>query len=226
MSTTESDGLLDRSILTLPIALPGAVRQEIITRLWTSPQRLDIEAEPHVYQAYFEYYENACATFLEDEHAARTHWDIVRIVSYLNSNGSEEKSKIRTQLCHAYPHLSNDSRRMDNSIELAARLWLMINIRSSTSIVSRSSLIWPESSSLAEVIRARFGTIPPFRPTSKLTFSRLFNVCNLERIGGFRILWTDNLLDHLALDDDGMNKAVYVYYHVTVLQHLRLSIMP
>ena len=224
MSTTDPPSLLDQSILSLPTDLPSAVKQEIIARLWTSPQRFD--TEPDVYRAYFEYYEDACATFLEDEHAARTHWDIVRIAAYLNRNGSEEKSKIRTNLSHSYPHLSNDSQKMDNSIELATRLWLMINIRNSTSNMSRSSLIWPESSSLAEVIRSRFGTVPPSRPMSKLTFSRLFNACNLERIGGFRILWTDNLLDHLSLDDDGMNKAVYVYYHVTILQSLRQSIMP
>jgi hypothetical protein len=224
MSTIVPAPLLDQSVPTLPRALPRAVKQEIIARLWTSPQRFDID--PDIYQAYFEYYEDACATFLGDEHAARTHEDIVRIVAYLNSNGSEEKSKIRTNLSHAYPHLSNNVQRMDNSIELATRLWLMINIRSSTSNVSRSSLIWPESSSLAEVIRSRFGVIPPSHPMSKLTFSRLFNAYNLERIGGFRILWTDNLLDHLALDDDGMSKAVYVYYHVAILRNLKQSIMP
>ena len=39
---------------------------------------------------------------------------------------------------------------------------------------------------------------------------------NLERIGGFEIVWTDHLADHLFLDED--LGTIKVYHHAYVLQ--------
>jgi len=46
--------------------------------------------------------------------------------------------------------------------------------------------------------------------------NKIFTARNIDRIGGIRIRWTNNLADHLRLsDDDG---AVFIFHHASFLK--------
>ncbi len=105
-----------------------------------------------------------------------------------------------------------------NSIFLAVRLWLMLNVTSPgihAFTPGRSSLEWTDDQSLDNFISACF-------PLSECTSARpsqwpySLNAYNLERVGGFVIVWTDNLADHLYLNEDLGH--IHVYHHAQVLR--------
>jgi len=117
-----------------------------------------------------------------------------------------------------YPFCDPASAR--DSIFLAVRLWLMPNVGSlstDTFIPGRTSLEWLEHQSLDQFINSNF---PLLELGSKLSqWPSSLNAYNLERIGGFKIFWTDHIADHLYLNED--MDTISVYHHVQVLRGLQ-----
>ena len=80
---------------------------------------------------------------------------------------------------------------------------------------------WPETSSLVEVVqslrrRAPYGAVAPQQ------FPEVFNAFDMKRMAGFEIRWTDNLSNHLCID----GKVIWLYYHVSALIRMEMSIPP
>jgi hypothetical protein len=50
-----------------------------------------------------------------------------------------------------------------------------------------------------------------------IKLEKSFNALNVQRIGGIKIWWTNNLADHLRMMDD--DKAVFVFHHASFLEH-------
>ena len=67
------------------------------------------------------------------------------------------------------------------------------------------------------MIAAHFSFHPP-NALEKPRWPYMLNGRILERIGNFKIVWTDDLQDHLLLDED--DKPIRVYHHATVLAAL------
>lgn len=125
---------------------------------------------------------------------------------------------LQLPLRHRFPYCDPVSAR--NSVSLAVRLWLMLNVTSSSIHAftpGRSSSEWTDGQSLDTFIEACF-------PPCEYTTARLsqwpycLNAYNLERVGGFVIVWTDDLADHLYLNEDLGH--IHVYHHVQVLRGL------
>jgi hypothetical protein len=104
----------------------------------------------------------------------------------------------------------------------------MINVDTAASHDSlrlSTTIPWPDDCSLASVIAHRLKRRSCSSSRNKTRCSKLLKADSLEKIGGFQICPTDNLLDHLLVDDDDdAKKAVYVFYHVSVLQALQDSV--
>ena len=106
----------------------------------------------------------------------------------------------------------------ENAIYLTVSLWLMISPASPdlVSFPGRSILSWNKNDSLDVFIEKTF----PRSPTkSPLQWPQSFNLHNLDRIGGFEIIWTNHLPDHLYLNDD--MRTISVFHHASVLQGLQ-----
>jgi hypothetical protein len=61
-------------------------------------------------------------------------------------------------------------------------------------------------------------------PNCDLEFSGFFTLCDMDRLAGLTIRWTDNLLSHLLvrkLREPGFTTTVLVFHHATVLAHLK-----
>lgn len=198
----------------------GPGLEAIVTAFWARQSSKNLSES---FQAYLLYYKNQCQFEIQSDHSAKSLRDIEKIVAHINQNPTVPKDELRRSLNAKYQHFSDNADHMSNSIELAVRLWLMVNIRTlstSKAINLDTSLSWPESASISDVARSYF-----LGPTSrhgwlrtKQRFSRLLTVHNLEKIGGFHIEWTDNLIDHLRLRN---NDAVCLYYHVEILRRMK-----
>ena len=78
---------------------------------------------------------------------------------------------------------------------------------------------WPDTSSLVDVVQSLRRRAPPGIVATR-HFPQVFNAFDMKRMAGFEIRWTDNLSDHLCLDQ----KVIRLYYHVSVLMRMELSI--
>lgn len=132
---------------------------------------------------------------------------------------TEESTSGQLQLSLRYRFSHCDLASATNSIFLTVRLWLMINVGSSallTIFPGRSSPEWEEDQSLDNFIDSCFPASEWGPRLSQWPFS--LNSFNLERIGGFELVWTDHLADHLYLNED--LGTISVYHHVQVLRGL------
>ena len=112
--------------------------------------------------------------------------------------------------------------KLSNSIELAVRLWLMVdiqNVKPGAYQTLHTAWPWPDASSLIDVVQSLRTQASP-GVVAMRKFPEVFNAFDMKRMGGFEIRWTDNLSDHLCLD----RKVIWLYYHVSVLMRMKLSI--
>ena len=103
-----------------------------------------------------------------------------------------------------------------NAIDMAVCLCLMLNIATPGHMFfpGRSYLVWRGDESLIEFIKRSF--LDPQQTSVSSRWPQSLGLHNLERIGGFEIVWTDHLADHLFLDED--LGTIKVYHHACVLQ--------
>jgi hypothetical protein len=159
---------------------------------------------------------------IAEEHAAKNYDDVEAIINYLKLPESLTKTRadLRTSLVAVHHRFQGRTdARLDNSIDLAVRLFLTINIRSHglQSVSAASKTSWRATESFNDFLSDR---LPERRIGSKRPFTKHFTACNLERYAGFPFRWTSNLLDHLWFDPDGW---IHIYHHVAVLEALANS---
>ena len=214
-----------RTTLSVPLFSPTstlsvAVRRSIVTNLWPSNQTLTGSIED--FDAYFEYYNDQCRSQNRVDHVAQTQLDIVDIAQHINGNINSSLTNLCDSLHRSYPRFHNDRARLSSSIELTVRLWLMINVqnrRPGGYRTLRMAWAWPDNSSLIDVVQSLRRRAAPGNVLIQ-RFPDVFNTFDVGRIGGFRIEWTDNLASHLSLD----GKIIYLYYHVSVLKRMEMSV--
>lgn len=111
------------------------------------------------------------------------------------------------------PHTS--SGKCDGSINLAARILLMIEFGNLPYAFSgHKQLIW-EHGTLKDFLQEYFG-VPPTLGPERVKLEKNFNAWNLSRIAGIETEWTSNLADHLRMMDD--DKKVAIFHHVSFLE--------
>ena len=222
------------------VDLDGTAVNYIVSKLWPS----GVGKEPEVYRKYFR---QECDIWRRSDTAVaiETYKDLLDLLDHLKSNRYAPRSS--SAILDFFPPLSMTKERLPSPIQeapqqnlhlplkerrasceitaakasifLAVRLWLMLNVESgfTNTTVPGESLEWPEDQSLEDVINRCFPCVDLGFKTSQWPFS--LNAFNLERIGGFQIVWTDHLGDHLSLNQD--MDTISIYHHVQVLNGLR-----
>lgn len=219
-------------------ALDIRLQDQIVSLLWPSQQHGD-------FSVYFQYFRLECETWMRSgvSIAIETYQDFLDLTHHLNQNrrvprnapalldffpamcekrpsSAQSSARDRLQLPlkdrHAFCNL--DAAR--DSIFLAVRLWLMLNVGSyatNTFVPGRSNPEWPEHQSLDDFINLCF---PKDEIGPKISqWPSSVNAYSLERIGGFKLFWTDHIADHLYLNED--MDTISVYHHVQVLRGLQ-----
>jgi hypothetical protein len=198
--------------------LHNSTKESIAHDLWGPPPDSSLffrNSDP--FGAYWRYYQQECERALHDggRHIlARTHQDILDIVAALRIGQprNQIQQSLRSKLKKSH---ENEDELIDSSIDLAARLWLMIDFGNMQyGFSGRRQLQW-KSEPLKNRLHSCFSSPPSFGDKG-VKLPRVFNALNLERIAGVEILPTPNLLDHLRLTDD--DTKLYIFHHASFLQ--------
>lgn len=195
--------------------LAPLVRGAILEMLWDGQicDKTNDKVDP--YDAYFVYYEALCTSVAGagvDRFWAKDHAKLMNIVEYLKSG---EQTRESLAIC-----LHEDRAVVDDSITLAARLWLMLHVGDfqHSYTPGQTAVEWNEGTLKACVDRR-------FSPTHSLDTSvklpKGFNAFQLRRIAGIKVAWTNNLADHLLLRED--DSKVLIFHHASFLRCHRNS---
>lgn len=147
--------------------------------------------------------------------ALRSYCNMVDCIRKLKSGMLRHniKEELREKLTAFY---NNEDEILDNSIDLAASLLLMISFSSfAYGFSGRSPLHW-SNRSLESFISVYFDPGTTHQVKENVRMEKIFTARNLYRIAGLDIVWTDNLVDHLRLTDD--DRRVYIFHYASFLE--------
>ena len=151
--------------------------------------------------------------------AVKTCEDLFHIVDLLRGNGASQRPAIRQVLLLRFP--SENELALNRSINLAIRLWLMVNTQEPKFEGLRheaNSVQWNDCTSLREFLQSLF---PPAKWHVTAQSSRLgshFTAAFMQDVCGLTIEWTTSLHDHLYLDR--RRKALRIFPYKCHLQAL------
>ena len=151
--------------------------------------------------------------------AVKTYEHIFLVIETLRRHENSRRPAIREELFSRFP--SPDIRKINCSINLGIRLWLMINLQEPEFEGLRSeatSVQWNDDQSLSEFLLSLF---PRARWQTTAQSSRLgphFTAAFMQRVCGLTIEWTTSLHDHLRLDLQ--RKAIMIFPYKCHLQAL------
>jgi len=173
------------------------------------------------FRSYFEYYIEELEllrsgiseeTWQIQSLAAQTYEDIFYIVEILRNNGTSRRPKLRKLLKLRFPHSGEIG--LNRSINLAIRLWLMINVQETCFEGTRhqaTRVEWDDEITLREFFQELF---PRSRWQITASSSRLgphFTAAFMQRVCGLKIEWTTSLHDHLRLDRQRKALKIFPY---------------
>lgn len=151
--------------------------------------------------------------------AVKTCEDIFHVINVLRDNGESRRSTVRQLLLSRLP--SENTMALDRSINLAIRLWLMVNTQEAKFEGLRheaNAVEWDDQSTLRGFLQSLF---PCARWQVTAQSSRLgphFTVAFMQDVCGLTIEWTTSLHDHLRLDR--RRKALRIFPYKCHLQAL------
>ncbi|KAH8684001.1 hypothetical protein BGZ61DRAFT_549770 [Ilyonectria robusta] len=150
-----------------------------------------------------------------------TSEDLLRVIDDVRrlkrSPRTEILGEVKKSLSPKTP--SDDS--LSKAIDVAAGLWLTLDIRSSPPAGLSGVLHWADDQSIISLVNASFQTGSATEDVRKGSVKNSLTVANLVSNHDFRILWTHNLADHLKLDRD--SRVLTVYEHKICLRNHRRS---
>lgn len=212
--TMEQKELLKSNLLHIDVQIRAAMAYE----LWGQGGRVSPGCGMCDNGIFWSYYVDECTNALHDagRHIAlRTHQDVLEVVRLLRTDvpRSEIRNQTRSKLMSS-KH-DNEDELLDNSINLAASLLLMIDFSGSPyGFSGHAEMHWGQGS-LADYLEDYFGETCALADT-RVKLDKNFNAPSLVRVAGLEIVWTDNLADHLLLSDD--DTRVHIFHHATFLE--------
>lgn len=120
-----------------------------------------------------------------------------------------------------FEHHSEES--LNRTIDLALRLWLVLNIRDNEYAPGAHSIQWNDDVSLQTFIVQQFPNPRMIRDLSERMFDFVlpdnFTMVKLKRYSGIKVHWTYDLSEHLDLDKDHRILKVFpLKYYVNELK--------
>ena len=141
--------------------------------------------------------------------AASNYKDVLQIADVLASAGSRCRVCVRGELRKATVFKDSDDFSLNNSIDLALRLWLMLNIRQIRRNVApdTNTLQWNDDDTLSQFVKQQFPEAEePMTSNASHRVDADFTVVSLREYRGIDVKWTTSLEDHLRLKYDRKKK--------------------
>jgi hypothetical protein len=161
------------------------------------------------FQEYFKYYDKQIdwlrrgVTSESDQLtgvAARTHDDIITIIRTLREHADSTRPQIRDKLRNGGQIRGGEDSDLDRAIDIALRLWLLINIRPAGSGIGVGCVRWNEKSTLRRFLRSLFPVARWGLGAKERRLDTQFIGANMVKFCKLTIKWTNSLEDHLRLD--------------------------
>ncbi|KUJ21226.1 uncharacterized protein LY89DRAFT_770466 [Mollisia scopiformis] len=201
-----------------------------VTRtIWTTgPPMPGFQLRDKEYRSYFVhiYKELTAAACSGDSQIPDlTHKQILEIVQQLKVHPC---TKSEAQDFFRSASNNNDAQRIERAVILAAGLLVPLNFKAGGGARRGATVSWENNDTLSQMAEKEFAArlqtssaartkCPSCNRVTK--FPRSFNARQLTRIAGFEIIWTNNLLDHLLLEDDDGTLKVYIFHQAKILEH-------
>ncbi|KAM4060208.1 hypothetical protein HRG_002186 [Hirsutella rhossiliensis] len=145
--------------------------------------------------------------------SVKKHSELIDVANKILSDSTKEEIRAALLGTDAAPSHINC---VETTIELCAGLLAMVEVGVHKYGFSGSNpLSWYDKHSLREAIKQFFQPGQHLKPDNQ-KLERLFTAHNLSSIGGMRIKWTTNLVDHLMLTDD--DQTVFIFHCVGFLE--------
>ncbi|KAK0611959.1 hypothetical protein B0T14DRAFT_531324 [Immersiella caudata] len=187
----------------------------------------------HESVTYWEYYRKKISIYRDfllhtsrSSPLVKTHGDLFELTQMLKYGMLRDEIRVvlHSRMSDLGSHV-HTGHQIDLAIDLAVGLLTMLDIKSPSTpkiTLLTSRLQW-EGGSLEKFVSNHFSRCRTLggSDAASLTLRRDFNAINLERTVRLRIAWTDNLDNHLLLDDE--EKTVHVFYHASFLERQRKS---
>lgn len=190
------------------------LQQQLVEELWSPTGR-----ENHLNDccAYFKYYGEQCRQSLVDRgrHSlARTHEDIIKVARLIKQKKTYEEIlwELKTS-CDSSRQAATDE-ACKGTINLVARLVTMAMIGTLRYEISGQRHIEWNRGTLQECVSGWFSG--PVLDSDNIKLEKLFNAANLAMVAGLRIVWTNNIADHLSLQNN--DQEVLIFHHATFLK--------
>jgi hypothetical protein len=217
--------------LLVPLSEPpdSPAQLTIIERFW---KQIIPKSSLDIYRPYFWYYKVesqrlqfglSIQQWQSSALAATTHEDILCIVDVLSSKRDLRRPQIRDQLRERFPEAGGQA--INWSIDLALRLWLMLNVRDeafSLHAPQTPSIQWDDWTTLLDFVEHQFPTATRSYERRNMQFDHTFTAVNIVRYSGLRIEWTTSLADHLRLDRRRRVLRIFPFKHC-LQSHLDMS---
>ncbi|KAK4139629.1 uncharacterized protein C8A04DRAFT_40552 [Dichotomopilus funicola] len=206
--------LTENPLLQSPVfsnsPLQESLKAAILEHLWPLPAGLaPQQIVTDQFSTYFTHFEQECSPSLSSYHSIRSFSDTFTILAIIRANPTLSLADLLTIIRATNPALAADEDKLLASIEFTVRLWLMVNVRT-TMPAQRHVLAlcfpWPKTQSLVDISTAE-------------RFSDSLNVVDMRKIANIRVLWTNDLAEHLTM----RGKFLYLFSQVAVLKRIRMS---
>jgi hypothetical protein len=165
---------------------------------------------------YFDYYTTRCLRFSRDggiHVCTKSHHALVNVAQQIAMD------ETRDGVCSSLGSQSNsgDPTTAVTTANLCASLLLMAEIGVHKFGFSGSNpLVWSGQQTLRQAVERHFQPDKALQPDNP-RLGALFTARNLTHIGGMKIKWTSNIVDHLLLSDD--DQTVFIFHHAGFLRY-------
>lgn len=201
------------------IELSATSKLEIVEKFW-GDNLTDSQKDEFDRSAYCEYFREQFKLARHNDESLCQIYTLSTICDIVHQlKTGKERNDVKSELSNKY--VGNGKQvndRINNAINLAIRLWLMVHVGSRRGITGQTAIAW-SGGCLQDVVAEHF--CHQLVLTDSVKFERVFNALNLERIAGVVIQWTPNLVDHLRLKEDGKRPTLNIFHHAAFLHYHR-----
>jgi len=212
---------MDTSLQRYPI--PHDLRDWLLRELWKECTPDPKTANPALLSPYLNYYSTRCQHFSHDggiHLCVKSHADLANVAKTILADSTRE------EVCSFLnsPPNDNDTNRAttaNTTVDLCASLLLMAEVVADVGVhkfgfSGSAPLIWSSQQTLRQAVERHFQPEHELQPDNP-RLGKLFTARNLTYIGGIKIKWTNNIVDHLLLSDD--DQTVFLFHYAGYLQY-------
>lgn len=212
LSSSLKQSQMDVSLQAFPV--PDAVKSEVLRALWMpSPSHPEPKTQikkPNLDTYFDTHYSHDCQRFARDGGtliSIKTHGEVVELAKRILQGTTKSA---------ALASLTGNAKADENTLNLCARLITMCDFGNAEfGSSTRRDLSWDNHQTLRQATAVNFQAEKKLQPDNP-RIPRFFKARQIARIGGIRIQWTNNLMDHLSLSEG--DRAVFVFHHADFLR--------